>query len=82
MDTEDEEDDDNNLLISCPKKKRNKYSYAKKKLVADQSIYLKHKSKDEWLTKYHGADVNLVGTITQCPNKKNDDHYSISWELV
>ena len=80
---EEEGTPDDNPRPSRPKKqKRNKVSYSKRQLVANHMLFLNSHYEPQWKQEYGNREIRLIGTITHCANKKNEQHYTIAWDTT
>ena len=64
-------------VVGAPptKRRRMRFSYAKKSLHASSNLYLQ---LDQSLPP-PASTPDLIGQIITCPNKKNNNHYQINW---
>ena len=54
---------------------RNKFSYSKRKLTGSRDLFL----KDAYKGFFQDPLVEVVGKITECPRKLNNNRYRIDW---
>ena len=63
--------------------KRRRFTYSKRKVLADYQLFIKDDEVVEWRL-HKGNDWRnhrIMGQITGCPTKKNGNVYTLKWEI-